>query len=58
MVGMASSGPDTESAQFFITTAPAPHLDGRYTIFAKVIKGMDVVKRLQRGDKINKVTLK
>ncbi|MBK9552709.1 MAG: peptidylprolyl isomerase [Saprospiraceae bacterium] len=58
MVGMASSGADTESAQFFITTAPAPHLDGRYTIFAKVIKGMDVVKRLQRGDKINKVTLK
>jgi len=58
MVGMASSGADTESSQFFITTAPTPHLDGRYTIFAKVVSGMNIVKALQRGDKINKVTLK
>ncbi len=58
MVGMASSGPDTESIQFFITTAPTPHLDGRYTIFARVISGMKVVKSLSRGDKISKVTLK
>lgn len=57
MVGMASSGADTESVQFFITTAPTPHLDGRYTIFARVIAGMNVVKSLKRGDKITKVTL-
>ena len=36
-VGMASAGKDTESTQFFITHRPTPHLDGRYTIFAKVI---------------------
>ncbi|PTX10474.1 cyclophilin family peptidyl-prolyl cis-trans isomerase [Pontibacter mucosus] len=51
-VGMASAGKDTESNQWFITHSPAPHLDGRYTIFAKVIDGMDVVHRLEVGDKI------
>jgi cyclophilin family peptidyl-prolyl cis-trans isomerase/HEAT repeat protein len=51
-VGMASSGKDTESSQFFITHSPQPNLDGRYTIFAKVIEGMDVVNKIQEGDKI------
>lgn len=57
-LGMASAGPDTEGTQFFITHAPAPHLDGRYTIFGKVISGMDVVYQLQMGDVMNKVTVK
>jgi cyclophilin family peptidyl-prolyl cis-trans isomerase len=56
-VGMASAGKDTESAQFFITHAPAIHLDGNYTIFAQVTDGMDVVHRLEIGDKIQKVEL-
>lgn len=51
-LGMASAGKDTESNQWFITHSPTPHLDGRYTIFAKVIDGMDVVHRLEVGDKI------
>ncbi len=51
-VGMASAGKDTESAQFFITHSPTPHLDGHYTIFAKVVKGMDVVHNLHLGDRI------
>jgi cyclophilin family peptidyl-prolyl cis-trans isomerase/HEAT repeat protein len=50
--GMASAGKDTEGCQFFITHIPTPHLDGRYTNFAKVIKGMDVVDCLQIGDTI------
>lgn len=58
MVGMASAGPNTENCQFFITSAPTPHLDGRYTIFAEVISGEDVVKHIKRGDIIKKITIK
>ncbi|MGV3539996.1 MAG: peptidylprolyl isomerase [Rufibacter sp.] len=56
-VGMASAGKDTESVQWFITHSPTPHLDGRYTIFARVIKGMDVVHQLNISDTIEKVEL-
>jgi cyclophilin family peptidyl-prolyl cis-trans isomerase/HEAT repeat protein len=55
-VGMASAGKDTEGVQFFITHSPTPHLDGKYTIFAKVDKGMEVVHKLEIGDKIKKIT--
>ena len=55
--GMASAGKDTEGSQFFITHISVPHLDGRYTIFAKVVKGMDVVDRLQIGDTIQAIRL-
>ncbi|MFD3003626.1 peptidylprolyl isomerase [Pontibacter toksunensis] len=57
-VGMASAGKDTESNQWFITHSPTPHLDGRYTIFAKVVDGMQVVHQLEVGDKILDVELK
>ena len=49
-IGMASAGKDTEGTQWFITHSPTPHLDGRYTIFGKVIDGMDVVHKIQVGD--------
>lgn len=51
-VGMASAGKDTEGSQWFITHSPTPHLDGRYTIFAKVVSGMDVVHKIEVGDRI------
>lgn len=51
-VGMASAGPHSESQQIFITHTATPHLDGRYTIFAKVIAGMDVVLKLSYEDYI------
>ncbi|MBL8001214.1 MAG: peptidylprolyl isomerase [Flavobacteriales bacterium] len=51
-VGLASAGHDTESCQFFIMTAAAPHLDGKYTRFAHVVSGLDVAKKLQVGDVI------
>ncbi|WP_161890235.1 peptidylprolyl isomerase [Pontibacter russatus] len=57
-IGMASAGKDTESNQWFITHSPAPHLDGRYTIFAKVVAGMDIVHQLEVGDRILDVELK
>lgn len=46
MVAMANSGPDTNGSQFFITFAPAAHLDGSYTIFGKVLSGLDVAEQL------------
>jgi uncharacterized YigZ family protein len=54
-LGMASAGKDTEGSQWFITHSPAPHLDGRYTIFGRVLTGMSVVNMLEIGDKIEKI---
>lgn len=51
-VGMASAGKDTEGTQWFITHSPTPHLDGKYTIFAEVVEGMDVVHKINVGDRI------
>ncbi len=51
-VGLASAGKDTEGVQFFITHCPTPHLDGRYSIFARVVSGMDVVNKMEVGDKM------
>jgi len=56
-VGLASSGPDTESCQWFITHMPTPHLEGRYTIFAHVSKGMNVVDQIEIGDTIERIEL-
>ncbi|MBV9492732.1 MAG: HEAT repeat domain-containing protein [Acidobacteria bacterium] len=57
-VGMALSGPDTGGSQFFITHSPQPHLDGGYTIFARVYSGMSgVVDQTERGDKVDTVTI-
>ncbi len=56
-IGMASSGPHTESTQFFITHSPAPHLDGKYTIFGKVTEGMDIVHKIFEGEVITKVEI-
>jgi len=56
-VGMALDGKDTGGSQFFITLSPQPRLDGRYTVFGEVVDGMDVVNRIERGDKILEITL-
>lgn len=56
-VGMASSGKDTESCQWFITHSSTPHLEGRYTLFGSVTEGMDVVDRIDIGDRIVSIEL-
>lgn len=53
-VGVATAGPDTGSAQFFINTAHNLHLDGRYSVFGKVVDGLQVAYALQEGDLIEK----
>jgi len=55
--GMASAGKDTETCQWFITHCPTPHLDGRYSIFGKVIEGMEVVHKLEIDDHITSIVV-
>jgi cyclophilin family peptidyl-prolyl cis-trans isomerase len=50
VLGMANSGPDTNGSQFFITYAAAPRLNGDYTVFGRVVSGMDVVESLTPRD--------
>jgi len=57
-VGMATAGKDTGGSQFFINVAPNPHLDGRYTIFAEVTSGMDIVDKIEAYDQINSVQIR
>ena len=57
-VGMARNTPhDTGGSQWFITTEPTPHLVGDYTRFGTVVQGMDLARRLERGDRITSVRI-
>lgn len=57
-VGMALSGPDTGGSQFFITHSPQPHLDGGYTVFARVVDGMTQgVDQMHRDDLVRTIRI-
>lgn len=57
-VGMALSGKDTGGSQWFVTHSPQPHLDGGYTVFGRVVAGMDVVDKLVRGDVVQSIVIR
>ena len=54
-VGMALSGPDTGGSQYFMTHAADPHLDGRYTVFGRVVDGWGALDALVQGDHIERI---
>jgi len=56
-LSMANSGPNTNSAQFFITYTPQHGLDGKHTVFGQLTEGMDVLEKIKNGDTIKRIII-
>jgi peptidyl-prolyl cis-trans isomerase B (cyclophilin B) len=57
VLSMAHAGKDTGGSQFFITHRATPHLDGKHTVFGRVISGVEIVDKVQQGDLMDKVVM-
>ncbi len=56
VLGMALSGPDTGTSQWFINLSPQPHLDGGYTVFGRVVAGAGTLEQVLQGDRITRIS--
>ncbi|MBW1957754.1 MAG: peptidylprolyl isomerase [Deltaproteobacteria bacterium] len=57
VISMANAGPNTNGSQFFITHSPQPHLNGKHTVFGKVIGSQNVVDSIRQGDKMEQLKI-